>query len=91
LGKGYNDFGLPHPVGQDASQVSLHAFVQEHIETGNTVISDGWRGYYGLEAIGYKHKIEEKDSGEGLLPHVQFSNLFDTKMDNGNASRFLLK
>jgi transposase-like protein len=55
---------------KDASQASLHAFVQEHIEVGSTIISDGWRGYYGIETLGYKHKIEEKHSGEEFLPHV---------------------
>jgi transposase-like protein len=54
----------------DACQATLHAFVQDHVEVGSTIISDGWRGYYGLEKMGYKHKIEEKDSGAELLPHV---------------------
>lgn len=37
----------------DASADSLHPFVQEHIESGTTVITDGWQGYAGLERLGY--------------------------------------
>ncbi|MQA92347.1 MAG: IS1595 family transposase [Gemmatimonas sp.] len=37
----------------DASATSLHAFVSDHIEPGATVISDGWKGYSGLEKLGY--------------------------------------
>jgi transposase-like protein len=55
---------------QDASQTSLHTFIQEHIEVGSTIVSDGWRGYYGLESLGYKHKTEEKNNGADLLPHA---------------------
>jgi transposase-like protein len=55
---------------EDASQASLHTFIQETVEPGSTIISDGWRGYYGLEAIGYTHKIEEKGTGEELLSHA---------------------
>jgi transposase-like protein len=55
---------------EDASQESLHNFIKESVEDGSTIITDGWRGYYGLEEIGYKHQIEEKCAGDELLPHV---------------------
>jgi transposase-like protein len=55
---------------KDAAQESLQTFIQGSIEPGSTIISDGWRGYYGLEGIGYKHKIEEKDNEMETLPHV---------------------
>jgi hypothetical protein len=55
---------------EDASQASLHAFIKETVEFGSTIVSDGWRGYYGLGEIGYTHKIEEKGAGQELLPHV---------------------
>jgi transposase-like protein len=55
---------------KDASQSSLRSFIQETVEPGSTIKTDGWRGYYGLEEIGYNHEIEEKETGEELLPHV---------------------
>ena len=39
----------------DASSESLHAFVKDHVEPGAKVITDGWRGYRGLETLGYVH------------------------------------
>ena len=55
---------------EDASRKSLHGFIQDSIELGSTVVSDGWLGYSGLEAIGYSHKIIEHQSSDTLLPHV---------------------
>ena len=40
----------------DASAVSLHAFVTDHVEPGARVITDGWQGYQGLEKLGYVHQ-----------------------------------
>jgi len=42
-------------------------------EKGSTVITDGWRGYSGMEKIGYKHKISDRkfnEVDEKLLPNV---------------------
>ncbi len=39
----------------DASAVSLHAFVKNHVEPGARVITDGWQGYHGLDKLGYVH------------------------------------
>jgi transposase-like protein len=55
---------------EDVSQNSLHGFIQDCIEPGSVVVTDGWRGYNGLEAIGYKHKIIEHKNDEIMLPHV---------------------
>lgn len=44
-------------VIEDASADCLHAFVQDSIELGSTVHTDGWRGYSGLEKKGYDHEI----------------------------------
>lgn len=54
----------------DASGKSLKAAVQETIEPGTMVKTDGWRGYNGLRSLGYKHKVIRKtaDVGENLLP-----------------------
>jgi transposase-like protein len=57
-------------ISADASRASLHACIQESVEPGSTIITDGWRGYYGLEEIGCQHKTEEKDAEDELLPHV---------------------
>lgn len=40
----------------NASSASLYPFVTDHIEPGATVITDGWRGYRGLETLGYVHE-----------------------------------
>jgi transposase-like protein len=61
----------------DASATSLHAFVIDHVEPGAQVMTDGWKGYCGLEKIGYVHhprnqavaKAQGQDPGE-LLPAV---------------------
>lgn len=58
----------------DASARSLRSFVEEAIEPGATVITDGWEGYQGLKALGYRHK-PKVISGSGktastLLPRV---------------------
>lgn len=59
---------------QDASAASLHGFVEEAIEPGSVVHTDGWEGYMGLEAKGYKHKItvlqRRSRSPSELLPRV---------------------
>jgi transposase-like protein len=61
----------------DASAASLLPFVQAHVESGSTVITDGWKGYGGLDARGYVHdprsqraaRARGDDPGE-LLPAV---------------------
>jgi transposase-like protein len=55
---------------EDASQNSLRGFIRDSVEAGSTVVTDGWRGYSGLETIGYIHEIVERQSGDTLLPHV---------------------
>lgn len=61
-------------VVKDASAESLHGFVQDCIEPGSTLHTDGWRGYSGLEKKGYDHEITPlrghlKDASK-LLPRV---------------------
>lgn len=61
----------------DASAESLHGFVQDHVEPGTRVITDGWQGYRGLERLGYTHeprsqraaRARGEDPGK-LLPAV---------------------
>ena len=54
----------------DASGKSLEEAIQEKIEPGSVVKTDGWQGYNGLEKLGYTHKVvrEEAVVGNNLLP-----------------------
>jgi len=59
----------------NASAASLHAFVQEAVERGSTVHTDGWDGYAGLESKGYGHEVtvlhgRGKAAATELLPRV---------------------
>ena len=54
----------------DASGEALETAVQETVEPGAIVKTDGWPGYNGLKALGYEHKVIRKtaDVGVNLLP-----------------------
>jgi len=58
----------------DASASSLLPFVQDSIESGSIVHTDGWLGYLPLEANGYQHRITylkgRKEQASELLPRV---------------------
>jgi transposase-like protein len=54
----------------DASHGSLHSFIQESVEPGSTIVTDGWKGYSDLETIGYHHEVIEHLAEDTLLPHV---------------------
>jgi transposase-like protein len=60
---------------------SLTRFVAESVEPGAFVTTDGWQGYDGLPALGYKHRqvVMEGDpeQADKYLPmiHIVFSNL----------------
>lgn len=61
-------------VIKDASAESLHGFVEDCIEPGSTLHTDGWPGYSGLQKKGYDHEITRlrgnlKDASK-LLPRV---------------------
>lgn len=55
---------------KDASAASLEPAVQEAVEMGSVVRTDGWQGYSRLDHLGYVHKIVRKeiDVGDNLLP-----------------------
>jgi len=55
----------------DASAESLEGTIQEAIEPGSVVRTDGWNGYSGLKRLGYIHEIirSDTDVGDNLLPH----------------------
>jgi len=41
----------------DASSKVLLPFIEQTVEPGSTVCTDGWLGYHGLEGRGYKHRV----------------------------------
>ncbi len=59
---------------QDASADSLEAFIQEAIEPGSVVNTDGWVGYDRVSKSGDKHRITilkgQEASPSDLLPRV---------------------
>ena len=59
---------------RDASAESLMPFVEEAIERGSTVHTDGWLGYEPLQKRGYRHEVtfldEGPESASKLLPRV---------------------
>jgi len=59
---------------EDASAESLVPFVQEAIELGSTVHTDGWLGYRPVEAAGYDHQVTflrgNSESPSALMPRV---------------------
>lgn len=58
----------------DASAESLMPFVQDSVEPGSIIHTDGWLGYSPLEKNGYKHEITflhgKKKSASQLMPRV---------------------
>jgi transposase-like protein len=60
----------------DASSQSLHGFIEESIEPGSIVHTDGWQGYRGLEVRGYRHDVTilkgRKETASDLLPRVHW-------------------
>jgi transposase-like protein len=60
----------------DATRKSLHRFIEQVIEPGATVHTDGLPAYRGLEEHGYRHDVtvlitqKDKDAALRLLPRV---------------------
>ena len=57
----------------DASASSLGAFITQAVEPGSVVHTDGWEGYAGLPAKGYRHRVtvvETPRSASLLFPRV---------------------
>ena len=59
---------------KDASADTLQAFVEDAIQPGSLVHTDGWAGYDRLEQRGYRHRITfqqgRPESSADLLPRV---------------------
>ncbi len=47
-----------HEAHPGASKQQLHGFIQEAVEPDSTIHTDGWEGYVGLEALGYRHEYD---------------------------------
>ena len=56
----------------DASAGSLESAVQQAVEQGAGIQTDGWPGYSALKALGYKHQVirPATELGGNLLPWV---------------------
>jgi transposase-like protein len=58
----------------DASAASLHPFVQDCVEPGSTLHTDGWQGYSGLDKKGYQREITvlrgRRKEASTLMPRV---------------------
>jgi transposase-like protein len=61
----------------DASAASLHPFVTAHVEPGASVITDAWKGYAGIDELGYSRDRRSQraarlrgDDPFALLPNV---------------------
>lgn len=55
---------------EDASAASLEEAIQQAIEPGSTILTDGWKGYSQLNSLGYVHDIIRRETaiGDNLLP-----------------------
>lgn len=57
----------------DMSKESLQGFIEENVEIGSTIITDGWSSYVSLRESGYMHTVPKKfevADPENILPHV---------------------
>ena len=56
---------------EDASSDSLDCVVENNVNKGSWIQTDGWRGYSHLSSIGYKHEIIRSSFhiGDDLLPN----------------------
>lgn len=59
-------------VAENAAPVTLEPLIQAMVEPGSLLETDGWGGYAGVTALGYRHVIVRADAtvGEEPLPQV---------------------
>ncbi len=65
---------------RNASSKELHSFIQDRVYPGSVVRTDGWRGYWGIEELGYVHRrnvLKKPEDAPKKLPRVHrvFANL----------------
>src|SRR6266576_426770 len=65
------------PPFVDASAASLVPFVQDSVEPGRVIHTDGWLGYLPLESRGYEHEVTvlkgKKKPPSELMPRVHLA------------------
>ena len=59
----------------EATKTSLHTFIEQAVEPGSIVHTDGLHAYRGVDLLGYQHEVsvlqaEGKDAGVRLLPRI---------------------
>jgi transposase-like protein len=61
----------------DASAASLMPFVQDSVEPGSVIRTDGWLGYLPVESTGYQHEVTflkgKKKTPSELMPRVHLA------------------
>lgn len=60
-------------VVKNCSAASLHPFIQDCIEPGSVIHTDGWQGYSGLEQKGFNREIANLDTRKDaskLMPRI---------------------
>ena len=57
-------------VVPDAGKKALQGFVKANVESGSTVITDGWASYFSLTEEGYPHVVQKTSNEAEILPHV---------------------
>ena len=71
----------------EASWNYLLPFIEDTVELGSTIITDGWDGYSGLKDAGYQHDIrvirQSPEKAHELLPHVHRVDSLVKKWING--------
>jgi transposase-like protein len=59
---------------EDVSAASLLPFIQSAVAPGATIHTDGWSGYAGLKAAGYRHQVSiisaSRDPAHEVMPRV---------------------
>ena len=50
----------------DGSAAALHTFITDNVAAGSTVITDGWSGYLGIDAVGYTHDRRSQRAAKAL-------------------------
>jgi transposase-like protein len=57
----------------DASHKSLKKFTQANVEVGSNIMTDGWKAYIKMKALGYRHTVISRktaDDPENFTPNV---------------------
>jgi transposase-like protein len=55
---------------EDLSLASLHGFIENTVEKGSVIVTDGWRGYNGISGKGYGHEVITGGEQDAVLPHI---------------------